>query len=64
MSGITDNIEEVGTSLPLTCTIDRIKPKAAEMYWTLNGRRENGLMSIYGPDGDGVFKQTVTFYYT
>ena len=64
MSDITDNIEEVGTSLPLTCTIDRIKPAAVEMYWTINGRRENGTLTSEGPDGDGVYNQTITFYYT
>ena len=64
MSGITDAIEEVGSTLPLSCTIDRIKPEAAEMYWTINGRRENGTLDSEGPDAGGVFKQTVTFDYT
>ena len=64
MSGITDNIEEVGTTLPLTCTIDQIKPEAAEMYWTINGRRENGTLSSEGPDRDGMFIQTISFNYT
>ena len=62
MSGITDNIE-VGTTLPLNCTIDRIKPEAAEMYWTINGRRENGTLSSEDSDGDGVFTQTISFNY-
>ena len=64
MGGITDSIEPVGKTLPLNCTIDRIKPEAAEMYWTINGRRENGTVTSKGPDGDGVYNQTVTFEYT
>ena len=64
MSGITDNIEPVGTTLPLTCTINRIKPEIVEMHWTINGRRKNGLMSSGDPDGDGVLTQTISFEYT
>ena len=62
MSGITDNIEPVGSTLPLTCTIDRIKPEAAEMFSTINGRRENG--TLISEDPDGVFTQTISFEYT
>ena len=64
MSDITDNIVEVGTTFPLTCTINQIKPEAVEMYWIINGRRENGTVTSEGPDGDGVFNQTITFEYT
>ena len=64
LDGITDKIEVVGTVLKLTCTINRIKPEAAEMYWTINGRRENETMTSEDPDGDGVFKQTITYDYT
>ena len=64
MSGITYNIEDIGKTVLLTCTINRMKPKAAEIYWTINGRRENGTLSSEGPDYYGVHSQTITFDYT
>ena len=45
MEGIPDNNTEVGTNLSYSCTKNRIKPKAAEMYWMVNGRRENGTLA-------------------
>ena len=40
LAGITDDYIEVGTDLDLMCTISRIKPAAAEMYWVIGGQRQ------------------------
>ena len=62
LEGISDEIQEVGTTLSLTCTIHRIKPKAAEMFWTINGREENGTITST-TNGDGTFKQINVLQY-
>ena len=63
LEGITDEIVKVGTLLQLTCVINRIKPEAAEMYWMVNGRKENGAITST-TNGDTTSKQTNTLQYT
>ena len=52
---------EVGTTLTLSCTINRIKPEA-EIYWLINGRREKG--SVAKEYNSGGFKQINSLLYT
>ena len=33
------------TEVILTCSVNRIKPKAADMYFTIGGQKYNGTMS-------------------
>ena len=61
IEGIPEDIVEVGTTLTLTCTINRIKPEA-EIYWLINGRRENG--SVPKEFNSGGFKQINSLLYT
>ena len=62
MEGISDEIIEVGTPLTLTCKVHRIKPEAAEMYWIVNGRTENGAI-ISTTYVDGTISQMNVLQY-
>ena len=54
-------MEEVGTVLPLTCTINRIRPKAVDFYYSVDGRRENGTLETEVRNAG--FVQTITLKY-
>ena len=62
MEGISDEIVKVGTTLSLSCTINRIKPEEAEMYWMVNERKENGTITSTTND-DGTFNQRNVLQY-
>ena len=62
MKGITDKVEETGETLTLTCTVNRIRPKATDFYWLVDGSRENGTLQT--ERNSGGFKQTNTLEYT
>ena len=38
ISGLSDILES-GTTVKLTCTVQRIRPEASEMFWIIDGRR-------------------------
>ena len=61
LSGITGEVEETGKILLLTCTINRIRPKAVAFYWIVNGHKENGTLEI--ESNNGGFKQTSSLEY-
>ena len=61
LEGITDDMEEVGTILPLTCTINRIRPKAVDFYYSIDGHRENGTLETEVRNAG--FVQTITLKY-
>ena len=63
MTGITEDYIEVGTDLDLTCTVSRIKPQAAEMYWVIDGVREDGSLTVTTND-DGTFRETNVIVHT
>ena len=63
LTGIPDDYVEVGTDLQLMCTVSRIKPEAAEMFWMIGERRENGSLTITTND-DGTFSETNVVIHT
>ena len=60
--GITGDYVEVGTELDLSCTISRIKPAAAKMYWTIGGQDISGSLS-QTDNSDGTFSQSNMLQY-
>ena len=63
LTGIPDDYVEVGTDLELSCTIARMKPEAAQMYWVIGGLRENGLLTV-NSNSDGTFRETNVIIHT
>ena len=53
---------EIGTSLNLLCTMNRTKPEAADMFWMINGRREDGSV-VTQANEDGTFNQQNSIEY-
>ena len=43
ISGLPDILES-GTTVKLTCTVQRIRPEASEMFWIIDGRRIDGTI--------------------
>ena len=63
ISGLSDSVE-ANTKVDLTCTINRIRPEAAEMFWLINGKKIVGIMDSV-QNGDGTtFKHSITLNYT
>ena len=61
--GLPDAIA-VNTELELSCTVNRIKPEAAEMYWIINGKHISGNL-FYDRNTDGkTFRQRLKLNYT
>ena len=58
IAGLSDLVE-AGTQVRMTCSINRIKPEATEMYWTIRGNRVDGFPTLVA-NGDGTHKQTIT----
>ena len=56
IDGISESFVENGTSLNLLCAVNRTKPEAAEMFWMINGSRENGSV-VTLKNEDGTFNQ-------
>ena len=54
-------MEEAGTVLSLTCTINRIRPKPVDFYYSVSDRRENGTLETEGKNGG--FVQTIRLNY-
>ena len=64
LTGITGDYVEVGTDLELTCTVSRIRPEAAQMYWKIGERIDNGSDIRTEPnDDDGTFSQSKALSY-
>ena len=64
LTGISDGHVAVGTDQYLTCTISRIKPAAAEMYWMIGERRHNGSLTRTLNDDGITWRQSNTLQYT
>ena len=60
--GISESFVEIGTSLNLLCTMNRTKPGAADMFWMINGRREDGSV-VTQANEDGTFNQQNSIEY-
>ena len=39
-------VSESNSEMTLTCVVNRIKPKASDLYFTIGGRRYNGSVVI------------------
>ena len=63
LAGIPDDYVEVGMDLDLNCTISRIKPAAAEMYWMIGERKENGSVDATLNGDEPTWKLSNTLQY-
>ena len=62
ITGLPDAVA-ANTEVVLSCTVNRIKPKAAEMYWIIDGKRIDGNVNITRNIDGQTFRHRLKLHY-